>query len=144
MEPQSLIVAEFKTPLENAPAFSSAPATLESLLSYLEANGHVRVSLHLHKVAKSEDGSWTVSPTESVVLEIGVKETENQDFAAVKISASKVGSWVSIPKLKESPSARLIYRLSFDAATNKLMPGFPGVYLRTSTALNKGHLQRLA
>ena len=140
----SMVAVDFKTPLPDAAPFSTGPVTLESLLNYLEANGHVRVSLHLHKAAKAEGGGWQVTTDEGAVLDVGVKESEDADFATVKISISKISSWLDISKLKQSAAAHIVHRLSFDPATNKLTAGWPGVYLRQRTALAKGSLLRLA
>lgn len=133
----TVICCESKKPL--AKDLPKGPQPLRSFLNFLESLGHVRVKLHLHEVTKKEGqagGHYDVKNTEPAVMELKVAEGE-------KVTTRSLGSHIDLGAIKDSQWVQVIHRLQFDAGTNKIMSGYPGVYVKQPLRIKKGDVFNL-
>lgn len=130
------ICGESKKPL--AKDIPKGPQPLRSFSNFLEALGHVRVKLHLHEVTKTEGqaGHYDVKNSEPAVMELKVAEGE-------KVTARGLGSHIDLGTIQDSQWVQVIHRLQFDAGANKIMSGYPGVYVKQPLRIKKGDVFNL-
>ncbi len=109
------------------------PQLLRAFLSFLESLGHVRVKLHLHEVTKKDDhlGHFDIKGSEPALMEMKVAEGD-------KVSLRSLGNHLDMSAIQGSQWLQIIHRLQFDVGTNKIMSGYPGVYVKKPLRIKKG------
>ena len=113
-----------KTPL--AKDIPCGPQPLRACLVFLEDVGHERVKLHLHEVKRKEEAASHYDVKVSEVAALEVKPVADNSKASIK----NIGNLVKLSALKASPWVQIVHKLQFDPASNKIMSGYPGVYVK--------------
>ena len=131
LDENTVISGEAKKPLSKE--IPKGPQSLRSFLLFLESLGHVRVKIHLHEVTKKEDqaGHFDIQSVEPAVMEMKVAEAE-------KATVRNLGSLLELQTLTGSSWLQVIHRLQYDSGSNKIMSGYPGVYVKKPLRIKKG------
>lgn len=119
--------------------FPVEPQPMHKFLMYLESQGHVRTKLHMHVVKRREDvpGRYTIDVLEQAVLDV------KQDIGA-KATIQNIGNFADVKMLKDGKYIRVIHKVVFDAASNKITCSYPGVFLKENIRVRQGDLVKIA
>ena len=91
------------------------------------------MKIHLHEVTKKEDqaGHFDIKSVEPAVMEMKVAEAE-------KATVRNLGSLLELQTLTGSSWLQVLHRLQYDSGSNKIMSGYPGVYVKKPLRIKKG------
>jgi len=139
---ETVVQCECKPALDKA--FAVDPQPLYKFLNFLESNGHVRTKVHMHSVKRREDvpGRYEVSPTEQAAME--VKTSDGAGAGSLKVTLQNIGNFVDMKFLKDAKHVKIIHKLVFDSASNKITCSYPVVLLTSSVRLKAGEVVKLA
>ena len=142
MTPDCVVTLRATSPLPTA--LPDKPAPLKHFLAKLEAQGHVLVKMHKHKITKDREGAeageartaaagdtYKIAAVEPVALDPLARESGEPTLQSL-------AAFVDLGATKGSQLVQVVHRLEYNPTARNITCGYPGVHLVKTIRISAG------